>query len=200
MIHFIDDAQKRKEPYGSGNGGARCFASGDNYMTMNEPEKNLTKAGTTLHGQLRPAIIKDGREIQALIKHYADQELMLPRALSELFETIRQYFVYEEEGVILGVCGLHISWEDLAEVRALAVHPDHTEKGIGQALVERSLKEAKRLVIPKVFTLTYAPLFFAKLGFTEVEKSEFPHKIWGECARCHKFPDCDETGMIRVID
>jgi amino-acid N-acetyltransferase len=149
-----------------------------------------------LPGRFRPAIIKDAREVQRLIKFHADKGEMLPRSLNELFETIRQYTLYEENDKILGCCGLHIAWEDLAEVRALAVDPSHMGRGIGAALVRRELTEAARLGIPRVFTLTYVPGFFEKLGFELVDKNAFPHKIWSECVKCHKFPDCDETGMI----
>lgn len=154
------------------------------------------QAAPGLDGVFRPAIIKDARSVQSLIKMHAEKELMLPRSLNELFETIRQYTVYEEDGVILGVCGLHISWEDLAEVRALAVHPDHMGRGIGSHLLEGAMAEARRLGIPRVFTLTYVPDFFRKKGFRDMDKSEFPHKIWSECVKCHKFPDCDEIGLI----
>jgi len=147
-------------------------------------------------GVFRPALIKDAKKIQDLVKIHADKGLMLPRALSELYETIRQYLVYEENGKILGVCGLHISWEDLAEIRALAVNPQHERRGIGAKLLYHAIEEARRLGVPKVFTLTYVPDFFAKAGFEIIDKSGLPHKIWSDCIRCHKFPDCDETGMI----
>ncbi len=162
--------------------------------------KKVNEPQTVLAGVFRPAVIKDAGSMQVLIKHYADKELMLPRSINELYETIRQYTLYEEEGKIVGVCGLHIAWEDLAEIRALAVNPDHQGRGIGSRLIDYALEEAVRLGIPKVFTLTYNPEFFRKNGFIEVDKSEFPHKIWVDCVRCHKFPDCDETGMIIKIE
>ncbi len=149
-----------------------------------------------IKGVFRQALLRDAKAIQKLIMIYADKGLMLPRSLSELYETIRQYILYEEDGKIVGVCGLHITWEDLAEIRALCVEPPNARRGIGRQLTELALAEAKHLGVPKVFTLTYAPDFFAKLGFTEIDKNELPHKIWGDCVRCHKFPDCDETGMI----
>ncbi|HJM82372.1 MAG TPA: N-acetyltransferase [Nitrospinota bacterium] len=151
---------------------------------------------STLTGLFRPAIIQDARKIHSLIKIYADKGEMLPRSLNDLFEFIRQYTIYEEEGKTLGVCGLHVSWEDLAEVRALAVDPNHANRGIGSKLLKMALLEAKRLGIYKVFALTYIPEFFEKQGFKTVDKREFPQKIWGECVSCHKFPNCDETGMI----
>ncbi|MGK7345980.1 MAG: N-acetyltransferase [Candidatus Nitrospinota bacterium M3_3B_026] len=163
---------------------------------MSEARTDTAHNEKPLTGVFRPAIIKDARAIQSLVKIYADRGEMLPRSINELFETIRQYIIYEEEGKTLGVCGLHIAWEDLAEIRALAVNPDSRGRGIGAALARKAIDEARRLGVPKVFTLTYVPGFFRKLGFEIVEKQEFPHKIWSECVRCHKFPDCDETGMI----
>lgn len=150
-------------------------------------------------GHLRPALVRDAKAIQALVKKYADRDLMLHRALSELYETIRQYIVYEVEGELQGCVGLHITWEDLGEVRGLAVAEEATGQGVGSLLVESALTEAKRLGLPRVFALTYVPDFFVRNGFALFDKAEFPHKIWSECIRCHKFPDCDETGMIITL-
>lgn len=154
----------------------------------------------TLPGRFRPAVIGDAKSIHTLINRYGDKGLMLHRSLNEIYETIRHYVIYEEDGVTLGVCGLQVTWEDMAEVRALAVDESKSGQGIGTKLVEKVIEEARRLGIPKVFTLTYVPEFFAKLGFVEVDKMQFPHKIWSDCVRCHKFPDCDETGMMRPVD
>lgn len=163
-------------------------------------EKNKTKETAVLCGTFRQARIPDARQMQELVRIYAEKGLMLHRSLSELFETIRQYRVYEEDGKIIGVCGLHISWEDLAEIRGLAIDPDHDGKGIGKKLASEAIGEAIELGIPRVFALTYVPSFFEKLGFREIDKSTFPHKIWSDCIKCHKFPDCDESGMILDLD
>jgi amino-acid N-acetyltransferase len=155
-----------------------------------------TKKSAVPPGPLRPALIKDVDAMHNLIRIYAERDLMLKRHVNELCETIREYTVYEEDGKLLGLCGLHVIWKDLAEVRALAVSEEHFGRDIGQTLVRWALDDARRLGIFRVFTLTYVPGFFEKLGFTVVDKSALPHKIWGDCVRCHKFPDCDETGMI----
>ncbi|MDH5509839.1 MAG: N-acetyltransferase [Nitrospinota bacterium] len=160
---------------------------------MKEPAE--TKAGT-LPGVFREAVIKDVEAMQKLIQVFAERDLMLKRHANELYETVREYNVYEENGKILGLCGLKVIWRDLAEVRSLAVEEAHFGRDIGQTLVRMALDEARRLGIAKAFTLTYVPRFFEKLGFREVDKSTLPHKVWGDCVRCHKFPDCDETGMI----
>lgn len=124
---------------------------------------------------------------------------MLPRALNELYESIRDFFVYEIDGQIVGVCALRILWEDLAEVRSLAVLPEFQRSGIGRALVKRCLKEAVDLGIKRVFALTYRPDFFKKNGFVDIDKAKLPQKIWGDCLKCHKFPECDEHAVIRYI-
>jgi amino-acid N-acetyltransferase len=96
---------------------------------------------------------------------------------------------------VVGTVCLHICWEDLAEVRSLAVAEDQGGKGIGRQLVQACLDEARQLGLKRVFALTYKPGFFEKLGFHTIEKSELPHKIWGDCMKCAKFPECDEIAM-----
>jgi amino-acid N-acetyltransferase len=144
----------------------------------------------------RKAVISDIKEIQKLVNEFARKELMIPRAINELYENVRDFVVAEENGTITGVCALHILWEDLAEVRSLAVRKEHHRLGIGKQLVRRCLSEAKALGIKRVFALTYQPLFFKKLGFTDTDKASLPQKIWGDCVRCPKFPECDEHALI----
>lgn len=145
---------------------------------------------------IRKARLTDVKAVHRLINDYAVRGLLLPRSLNELYENIREYFVWEEEGRIIGVCGLHVAWEDLAEVRSLAVAESAAGRGIGRALVEKCLEEARELAVPKVFALTYQEGFFAKMGFAEVDKQTLPQKIWADCLKCVKFPDCDETALM----
>lgn len=148
---------------------------------------------------IRKALIRDVKPIHGLLGYYADQGLLLPRSLSELYDHLRDHFVIEEKGSqnsIIGVSALGICWEDLAEIRSLAIAQDEQGKGLGSQMVETCLQEARSLGLKKVFTLSYVPGFFSKLGFKEVEKSVLPHKIWGDCLKCPKFPDCDETAMM----
>ena len=148
---------------------------------------------------IRKATIDDIREIQELINFYAKQDRMLPRSLNELYENIRDFFVYEEAGKVLGCCALHVAWESLAEVKSLAVGESHQKKGIGEMLVKHALEDARKLKVKKVFALTYVPLFFEKLGFKRIEHAELPHKIWSECIKCIKFPDCAENALAMDI-
>ena len=121
---------------------------------------------------------------------------MLARSLSELYETTRDFFVYQSKGKVCGCCALHVDWEDLAEIKSLTVRESSQNKGIGEALLKASLKEARKLEVNRVFVLTYEASFFKKYGFREVNKSELPHKIWSECLKCPKFPDCDEAALV----
>ncbi len=145
---------------------------------------------------IRKAKITDVEDIHALITHYANKGLMLARPRSVLYEGIREFTVAEEKGQLLGVGSLHIIWEDLAEVRALAVREDRARQGIGQTLVQSFLQEAKDLHIPRVFTLTYQADFFIKCGFLPKAKEEMPQKVWRECINCPQFPNCEEEALM----
>jgi len=145
---------------------------------------------------IRKAVLSDVKTIQFLVNQYADTGQMLPRVLNELYEQLRDFHVYEEQGEILGVCALHVSWDGLAEIRSLAVRKDRIKRGIGSELVQRCLSEAASLRVARVFVLTYQNEFFRKLGFTYVDKKELPHKIWTDCLNCVKFPNCDESSLI----
>lgn len=145
---------------------------------------------------LRKAQINDVKEIQKLLNHYANRGDMLSRSLSELYEALRDFYIVEEEGQIVGVSALHIVWEDLAEIRSVAVAEGIGRKGVGTEVVNACIAEAKQLGLKRLFCLTYKPDFFARFGFRIVDKSELPHKVWGDCIKCAKFPDCDEIAMI----
>jgi len=147
-------------------------------------------------GMLRKAQMNDIKDIHKLLMDYASKGDMLSRSLSELYECLRDFNVYEEDGRLLGTAALHMVWSDLAEVRSVAVVANSSKKGIGSMLVQACIDEARSLGLKKVFCLTYKPEFFAKLGFKLVDKSELPHKVWSDCLKCPKFPDCDENAMI----
>jgi amino-acid N-acetyltransferase len=150
-------------------------------------------------GMVRKAQIPDAKAIHKLLLTYAKDGLMLSRSLSEIYEGIRDFYVFEQQGRVVGTVCLHICWEDLAEVRSLAVAEDQGGLGIGRQLVQACLDEGLQMGLRRVFALTYKPGFFAKLGFAEIEKSQLPHKIWGDCIKCAKFPECDEIAMSRDL-
>ena len=145
---------------------------------------------------LRKATIDDIEKIYKLINDFAAKNVMLPRSLSELYENIRDFFVFIQDDTLVGCAALHIFWKDLAEIKSVAVLETTQRKGIGRKLVRVCIREARKLRIAKMFVLTYVPEFFEKCGFRRVEKETLPHKIWSECVKCHKFPDCGEVPLI----
>ena len=148
---------------------------------------------------LRKATVEDVKTIQELINFYAKKDQMLPRSLNELYENIRNFFVYEKDGKILGCVALHVTWEDLAEIKSLAVLESEQTKNIGTLLVKAVFEDVKKLKIKRIFALTYVPSFFEKFGFRKIDHSELPHKIWSECIRCVKFPDCQEIALVKDL-
>jgi len=143
------------------------------------------------------AKIEDALQIQNLINQFAERKLMLPRALSEIYEDVRDFVVVKNEGKVIACSCLHIYWKDLAEIRSIVVDEGNQGKGIGKALVDTCILDSQSLGISRVFCLTLIPPFFEKLGFVRVDKMDLPHKVWAECYRCPKFPDnCDETALI----
>ncbi len=149
---------------------------------------------------IRKAKLDDVKEIQKLIKQYATRGGILPRSLSELYDHLRDFFVYTKSRKVIGICALHLSWEDLAEIRSLAVKEGDRKKGLGAKLVKACLDESKSLGVKRVFALTYEPVFFERLGFKRVDKTILPHKIWTDCLKCVKFPDCDEIALVKEMD
>lgn len=144
----------------------------------------------------RKAKITDVEPIHALITDHAEKGLMLARPRTMLYESLREFTVAEAQGQVVGAGSLHIIWEDLAEIRALAVAPGYAKMGIGRSLVNMFIEEARELAIPRVFALTYQQGFFEKCGFKVVAKESLPQKVWKECVNCPKFPNCEEIAMI----
>lgn len=149
--------------------------------------------------KIRKALISDIKPIHRLINDSAKKGQMLPRSLNELYENVRDFFIAEENDEICGICALHILWEDLAEIRSLIVKKEFQKKGIGKNLVKKCLNEASKFGVKQVFVLTYISDFFKKIGFREIDKSKLPQKIWGDCIKCPKFPECDEIALIYDI-
>ena len=146
--------------------------------------------------QIEKAKIPDVTQMHQLINHSADKGEMLPRPLSELYESIRDFFVIREGEQVVACAALHVSWSDLAEIRSVAVAEDSQKKGLGEQLVAACLKEAAELGIPTVFCFTYRPDFFKRHNFVDIDKQELPRKVWTDCFRCPKFPNCDENALI----
>ena len=149
---------------------------------------------------IRKAHITDIKAIHQLLQIYGDTGELLPRPISQLYDHVRDFFVFTDGSErVTGCCALQFCWEDLAEIRSLAVMPENIRNGIGSKLIREALAEAKLFTIKRIFTLTYKPEFFKKFGFNLIDRSELPLKIWADCILCVKFPDCDETAMMKKI-
>ena len=150
--------------------------------------------------KVEKANISEVPRIHKLVNSFAGRGEMLARPLSEIYENIRDFVVVRKGRRIIGCAALHVLWSDLAEIKSVAVDEEMQRQGVGNKLVSACLKDAEELGIETVFCLTYKPKFFEKMGLKEVEKMTLPQKIWTECYRCSKFPNCDETAMtIQVL-
>jgi len=145
------------------------------------------------------ARVDDASSVHRLISRFSDKGEVLPRALSEIYDGIRDYFVVRKGGRVVACAALHVTWLDLAEIRSLAVDEQEQKQMIGSLLVQACIDEAKELGIPKVFCLVRKPVFFERHGFQLIDKTELPQKVWAECYRCPKFPNCDEVALIRHL-
>ncbi len=149
---------------------------------------------------VRRAKIGDVRDMHKLLSFFAEKRELLPRAISELYENLQQFHVADDRGRVVGCCSLAVQWDNLAEVKALAVDSDYQGRGIGQKLLDACLKDAKALNITRVFALTMKDGFFTKRGFSRVTKNDLPHKVWTECVRCPYFPEtCVEIAMVKDL-
>lgn len=149
---------------------------------------------------IRPATVYDVPHVQRLINSHAELGRMLFKSLAQLYESLRDFAVCEQNGRIIGCAALTIIWADLAEIRSLAVDAAHMGRGVGRALVQWAVGEARRLHIRKVMALTYEKRFFEKMGFVTVPKDTLPLKVWSDCVRCPKRENCDETAMLLTLE
>lgn len=149
--------------------------------------------------KVRPAKVTDVPFIEGLIQSYAQEMLLLPRTRLSIIESLPVFRVAEEDGQLLGCGALHVLWEDLAEIRSLAVVREKRGKGIGTALIRHFLNMAEEMGIRRVFALTYEQQFFAKHQFAVVDKETLPQKVWKDCINCPKLTSCDEIAMLHVV-
>ena len=169
------------------------------------PEKAKLHAVEPFPGQqpmIRKARLADVNDMFRIINYYAERQRMLPKTQLQLYENLRDYTVSTEASApnrLLGCGALHIYWENLAEIRALAVAPENIHRGIGTYLVEQLLNEARSLEIEQVFCFTYEPKFFSRFGFIQVEHRTMPLKVYNECFHCPKFNKCDEVAMVLYL-
>lgn len=149
--------------------------------------------------KVRNATVNDVETIYSLISHNAQFDKMLFRSQAYIFDNLQLFSVAEVHGQVIGCCALAVIWSDLAEIKSLAVAEEYQNKGIGRALVEKAVEQAKTLGVKKVFALTLVPKFFEKHGFTVVDKKTLPMKVWSDCAKCTKQDNCDETAVEKSL-
>ncbi|MCL2122297.1 MAG: N-acetyltransferase [Clostridiales bacterium] len=147
----------------------------------------------------RKANLYDAEEIYVLANYYAEKGEMLSRSRHQIFENIRDFIIAEDAGRVVAMGALHVMWNDLAEIRTVAVDENYKRKGIGYRIVSDLMSEAADLGIKKVFALTYQPEFFSACGFIREDKENMPQKVWLECINCPKFPNCDEICMTKPV-
>ncbi len=150
--------------------------------------------------KVEKATLKEVPQIQRLVNRYAQKGFLLPRSLLDIYESIRDFFMVKDGNEVVAAGALKIFWEDLAEIRSLAIDERYRGQGLGKELVDACFKEAKELGIKKIFVLTNNPGYFSHLGFRSVDRKELPHKVWSDCLKCPKFPDCDEVPMTIDLD
>ena len=150
--------------------------------------------------EYRKPTFADVEKIYDLVNAYAGDGLMLARSRNSLYEFLRDMIIAEVDGELIGVGALHMVWDELAEIRAMAISPEYTGKGIGFNIVQQLTEDARKLGVKTLFTLTYQPGFFAKSGFYEVPKEQLSQKVWKDCINCSKFPNCDEIAMVRPLE
>ena len=149
---------------------------------------------------VRNARVAEAAAITTLVNQYADQGLMLPKSLMQVYEHIREFVVALDESHRVIACGaLRIMGVDLAEVRSLATAQEAQGRGVGRVVVQALLENARELGLGRVFALTYQVRFFEKLGFSTVPKTVFPEKVWVDCKDCAKRFHCDEIAMILYV-
>ena len=145
---------------------------------------------------LRKARVADVPGLHALIRAEAREHRLLARSLADLYDSVRDFWVCEQDGSVVGCAALTVVWEELGEVRSLVVRAEHRGRGLGVALVQECLSEAHTLGLQRAFVLTYIPEFFRRLGFQPVAKADLPHKVWADCIHCPDFPDCGEEALL----
>ena len=134
--------------------------------------------------QVRRARTKDVAGIRALVDGYARAGILLGKAPVALYEDVQEFWVAEDDvGTIVGCGALHVMWEDLAEIRTVAVRPEARGAGVGSRIVETLLVTARGLGVRRVFVLTFEVAFFARHGFREIEGTPVAPEVYEELLR-----------------
>ena len=149
--------------------------------------------------RVRNARLADASAISKITASYAEKGIMLKRPVENIIEDIRNFFVAEYKGKVIGCCAVAFYTERLAEIRSLAVVEEFKGARIGRMLVEKAESVLTEEGVREVFVLTLNPGFFGRMGYTEIDKEYFPQKIWRDCTNCPKLMACDEIAMVRKL-
>lgn len=164
------------------------------------PLEALVRAPESREGKalpvLRKAHLSDVPALFKLIHQYAVEEVMLPRAIPELYEDVWEFTVAEKDGQVAACGALRLYNAEIAEIRSLCVDPQQKTAGLGRAVTTKLMHEAQALGLQRVFALTVVPGFFSKMGFYPVERDALPQKVWRDCLQCEKYFRCDEVAMV----
>jgi amino-acid N-acetyltransferase len=131
---------------------------------------------------VRRARVSDVRGIKSIIDAYVGK-VLLAKELVTLYEDVQEFWVAEVDGSLVGCGGLHVLWEDIAEIRSIAVLPHAGRLGIGGMLVERLLSVARQLGLARVFVLTFETAFFARYGFVEIDGTPVSAEVYEQMRR-----------------
>jgi amino-acid N-acetyltransferase len=149
---------------------------------------------TTSAPQVRRARTADVPAIRALVDSYADDRRLLSKATVTLYEDVQEFIVAVHEGVVVGCGALHVLWEDLAEVRTVAVTPAWQGRGVGSALLRDLIEHADGLGIRRVFCLTFETAFFARHGFTEIQGAPVSPEVYAQLLQSY------DEGVAEFLD
>jgi amino-acid N-acetyltransferase len=143
---------------------------------------------------IRPARTSDVRRIRELVDMYSQRRILLSKATVTLFEDVPDFLVAEQDGEVVGCGAMHVIWEDLGELRTLAVDPSRTGAGIGRALVEALLDRARALGVSRVFCLTFETQFFARTGFVEIDGAPVSPEVYAQLLQSY------DEGVAELLD
>lgn len=143
---------------------------------------------------IRPAITKDIPTIRQMVDEYTLDGRLLAKAMVNLYEDVQEFLVAELGDAVIGCGALHVMWEDLAEVRTLAVNPDYLRKGVGSRVLEGLIQQAQKLGIERVFCLTFETGFFAKHGFVEIDGTPVDHAVFEQLLQSY------DVGVAEFLD
>jgi amino-acid N-acetyltransferase len=143
---------------------------------------------------VRPARTSDIKKIRSIVDLYASQRRLLSKETVTLYEGVQEFTVAEVNGEVVGCGALHVLWEDLAEVRTVAVIESMQGKGIGHAILESILNKAKEIGVKKVFCLTFETKFFDSHGFNEIQGAPVEPDVYAQLLRSY------DEGIAEFLD